>query len=388
MELLQRRRTWCEISLDNVRSNFKTIRKAAADSAKLCCVVKANAYGHGAATLARIYQEMGADFFAVSNIEEAIELRNADITKPILILGYTPVECADILAKLNISQSVFSSEYAKALSDSAEKAGVCVKIHIKTDTGMGRIGFVYRHPEDKDNYFAEVTGACSLPGLVPEGIFTHFADSADDPAYTDAQFECFLSACGGLAERGFKLIRHCSNSAAIFGDKKRHLDMVRAGIVLYGLAPSDILPSPELRPAMTMKSVVSLVKEIRPGDSVGYSMTFKADKPMKVATVAAGYADGYLRSSGSNGAYLTTGGKKCPLVGRVSMDQLAIAADCNMGDEVVLFGENGISADELAKLNGTIGYELVCAVSRRVPRVYISDGKTVGIHDDVIAYEN
>lgn len=382
-----RRRTWAQIDLDAAAENFKAVKQAA-DKAAVCCVIKANGYGHGAVQIGRLYEKLGADFLAVSNIEEALQLRRAGITLPVLILGYTPPECAALLSRHGISQCVYSYEYASALSAAALAEGSRVRVHIKIDTGMGRIGFDCR---EKDPFPEDAVAACQLSGLLPEGVFTHFA-SADEgekgDGFTQAQFERFCKAADRIqAVCETRLIRHCANSAAIFDHKEYHLDMVRAGIVLYGLRPSCEMRSlPHLSPVMSLKSVVSHIKSIKKGDTVSYGRTFTADKDMPVATVPLGYADGFPRLAG--GSYsMTVNGREVPIVGRVCMDQImfdATGADVCVGDVVTVFGsETASSADSLASAADTINYEIVCAVGERVPRFFVSGGTVVEISDNL-----
>ena len=386
------RRTWANIDLDAVRHNFSLIRAQVGDKKKICCVIKANAYGHGAAVLAREYEALGADFFAVSNLEEALQLRRAGIKLPVLILGYTDPACAPVLAEADISQCVFSERFAEALSAQAEKAGVRVKIHIKIDSGMGRIGFAVKDGDRAELDAAE--RACRLPALETEGIFTHFA-SADEgeggEEYTRAQFRNFLHACDTLEERGIAFaVRHCANSAAIFEYPEMHLDMVRAGVILYGLQPSGALRCPApLRPVMTLESVVSHVKQMKAGESVSYGRTFTAEKDLTVATVPVGYADGLWRCNSPAGMRMTLAGGTAPVVGRICMDQCMLDVSelpgVKEGDRVTVYGadrENGL--DAAAARCGTINYELACAVGMRVPRVYRRDGEIVEISDALL----
>lgn len=378
-----KRRVWASINLDSVEYNFKAI-KGQTDS-KICCVVKANAYGHNAIKLAQLYQSLGADYLAVSNIEEALQLRNNAVSMPILILGYTPPECAALLADGDISQAVYSEEYAIELMRYAEESGKRVKIHIKLDTGMGRIGF--SGDAKTLDCIAEI---CSHRLVVPEGIFTHFAvadcgDSGED--YTDIQYRRFASVVDGLSARGIDFdFVHCSNSAGILDFSKYHMDMVRAGIILYGLAPSeDVKNKIPIKPVMELRAVISHIKTINKGDSVSYGRTFVAEKPMKIATVPLGYADGFFRNSGNMKYSLKVGGSYAPILGRICMDQLMIDVtdiECSLGDEVLIFGDDELcSADEIARINKTINYEVVCAVGARVPRVFIKNGKVVGVSD-------
>ena len=338
-------------------------------------VVKADAYGHSARFAAPVLQENGADYFAVSNIEEAITLRGCGITKPILILGYTPVSMASQLFFNDIIQAVFSPEYARDLSKAAVKENLKIKIHIKLDTGMGRIGFDCR---DEDlNGIEDAISAARLPGFVFEGIFTHFSVSDRTPdeedGFTDIQYNRFSTAVNRFEKAGLKpKFTHCCNSAAFCLDNDKHMDICRPGIILYGLTPSASLTLKEdFIPVMTLKSVVSMVKDIKKGDTVNYGRTFKADRKMRIATITAGYADGYPRAL-SNKGYVIIKGKKAPIIGRICMDQLSVDVShipqVSQGDEVILFGKD-LPVEELANICGTINYEIVCGISPRVPRI-------------------
>ena len=391
-----RKRTWAEIDLDRAAFNYSQIRSAVAPEVKVCCVIKANGYGHNAVRLAKLYESLGADWFAVSNLEEALQLRQSGITKPVLILGYTPPECAAVLAKQNISQCVYSRTFGEALSQAAMSDGVRVKMHIKIDSGMGRIGFQHRGGHSE---LADALAVCKLPCLIPEGIFTHFAvadEGTAGDAFTAEQYKSFMDAVERLNAEGVQFaVRHCANSAAIFdkpvvpGLPDVHLDMVRAGVVLYGLKPSGLVRKlPELRPVMALKSVISHVKTIQPGDSVSYGRTFIADSPRRIATVPIGYADGFWRLN-SNGCQMLVRDRLFPLVGRVCMDQLMLditgAENVNVGDIVTVFGDaQGLcSADKIAETTGTINYEVVCAVGERVPRFFLKDGVPVEVSDSI-----
>lgn len=380
-----RRRTWAEIDLDNARKNFQTIRETVGDRVKICCVIKANAYGHGAVRMASFYQKMKADFLAVSNIEEALQLRKNHIKLPILILGYTPEECAGILATNAITQAVYSYEYGKRLAECAEALGVQVKIHIKLDTGMGRIGFLCR--QSAENELEQVCDVCRMNALIPEGVFTHFAvadENTDGDDFTAEQLRYFTDAIQALEEQGIHFsIRHCANSAAIFDHPESHLDMVRAGVVLYGLKPSEKMRLlPALSPVMSLKSVISHIKDIYPGETVSYGRSFLANRKTTVATVPIGYADGLWRANGMAECYMLVNGHYAPIIGRICMDQLMLDVseiNCKVGDVVTVFGADRLcSADSIARRNGTINYEIVCAIGERVPRAFITDGK---IHD-------
>lgn len=338
-------------------------------------VVKANAYGHNAEIIATTLQKEGADAFAVSNIDEAIALRNYGITTPIIILGYTPSEAASQLCEYDITQSVFSYEYAQALSQSAANSCVKIKIHIKLDTGMGRIGFDCRN--DTLSGLNDAIAAAKMKGFIFDGIFTHFAcsDRTDDTedGFTDEQYSRFDKAVSFFEKNGLTPREvHCCNSAAFCLDTEKHRDICRLGIIIYGLTPADGLNLPcDLSPVMTFKSTVSMVKEIEAGDTVNYGRTFKADKKMRVATVSAGYADGYPRLLSNCGEVIICG-KRAPVIGRICMDQFSVDISdiptVNIGDEVILFGKE-LPVEELANLCNTINYEIVCGISARVPRV-------------------
>lgn len=383
------KRTWAEVSLDAIDHNFKVICNQLNPETRVCCVIKADAYGHGAVTLAKEYEELGADWFAVSNLEEAMQLRSAGIELPILILGYTPPENAAKLSELNISQTVLSADYGVRLSFEAQKAGVTVKVHIKLDTGMSRIGFVYQDSARDERAIEDIQRVCRLSCIDAEGIFTHFAvaDEGDDGRdYTLRQFSNFMDAIDQLKQHGINFkIRHCANSAAIFDYPETQLDMVRPGIVLYGLMPSGKLKSkPDLIPAMELKSVVSLVKTVEPQTTVSYGRCFTAEEQTKIATVPIGYADGYPRHLFGQADMLVKG-KRARIVGRVCMDQLMLDVTgipgIQEGDTVTVFGhdrESFLPVDELAELNQTINYELVCMVSKRVPRIFYKGGKETG----------
>ncbi len=366
------RRTWAEIDINALVHNFKIVKSTS--STPVMAIVKADAYGHGAEIVAPILEQNGADFFGVSNLEEAIELREYGITKPILILGYTPCNLVGELIKYDISQCVYSYELAKQFSQNALSLGKPLKIHIKLDTGMSRLGFDCRN--DNLNEIALALKAATLDGLYLEGIFTHFAVSdrtkCDDDGFTDAQYSRFCKAIEYLKANGVTAaFNHCCNSAAICQDGNKHLNMCRAGIILYGLTPSaDLSLDEDFIPVMQMKSVVSMVKTVQSGDTVSYGRTFKADKEIKIATVTAGYADGYPRLL-SNKGYVLINGRRANIIGRVCMDQFCVDVtdiDVAVGDEVLLFGKD-LPIENLAEICGTINYELVCGVSPRVKRI-------------------
>ncbi len=390
------RRTWAEIDLDALSHNFQTVRAAANPQTEICCVVKADGYGHGAVRMAKELEMQGAGWFAVSNLEEALQLRQGGISRPVLVLGFTPAEEAAVLAREDISQCVYSGEYAQELSQYAQGAGVQVKIHAKIDTGMGRLGFTFQDINRDEAAIGAVKTACTLPGLLPEGIFTHFAVSDEGRAgdsFTMRQFGCFKEMTEALGREGLRFsVRHCANSAAVFDYPLSHMDMVRAGVVLYGLMPSQSLRSaPNLRPVLSLRSVVSHVKTILPGATLSYGRTFTAQQEMRVATVPVGYADGYSRRLEQGGAQVLIQGRRCPVLGRICMDQLmadvSALGEVPTGERVTLIGRDGaeeITAAELASWEGTINYEVVCALSKRVPRVYLKDGKMDSIYNQLL----
>ncbi len=390
MELLKR--TWAEIDLDALESNYKNIEKAAGGR-KIMCVVKADAYGHGAMEAAPLFDRLGCEAFAVSNIREAILLREYGIKKDILILGHTPCEYACHLAEYDITQSVFSREYAELLSRNAYRDGTEVKVHFKVDTGMGRIGFNCRSEKNLPQAANEIEFCCALPSLKTKGIFTHFsaADSyaPDDEEYCRAQYGRFTEIVTELESRGVKFEKiHCCNSAAICLQGKSEGNLIRPGNILYGLTPSaDISVGFDLSPALSLKSTVSMVKEVQRGDCISYGRTFKAEKNMKIATATVGYADGYPRALSNKGRVLVCG-KFAPIVGRICMDQLMIDVSgldgVSEGTTITLIGKDGcneITAEEVAAHAGTINYEIVCGISQRVPRLYIKDGSPVALHE-------
>ena len=389
---------WAEIDLDALRHNFAYIRQAV--GGPVCAVVKADAYGHGDVATAKAVQQAGVTGFAVSSLGEGHHLRHHGITVPILILGYADPAHAATLAEDDIATACFSTEYAQALSAAAVQAGVRVKVHIKIDTGMGRIGFAVRSGFEET--IREVEALYALPGLAICGIFQHFAvaDSTtpENEAYTQAQHALFERTVQRLQADGIALHTiHCANSAAQMRHPEWHHSLTRAGIILYGLDPSPEVHFDGLRPTMTLKSVVTFVKDLLPGESVSYGRTYTANTPRKVATVCVGYADGYPRAlSGSNGnpnaGVMSIRGKPAPIIGRVCMDQTLVDVtdipDVKMNDEVTVFGpENAAigadTADSIAAKTGTINYEIICGISRRVPRVYLRDGAPVRIWNDL-----
>lgn len=377
---------WAEINLDALVHNFHLIQEKASPAA-VCAVVKADAYGHGDRMVAQTLGAAGAAWFAVSSLAEARHLRRSGINQPILILGMTRPECAGALAAEGITQAVYSLEYARALSQAAETAGVTVEGHLKIDTGMGRIGF--GACRDFEGAVSGLLECRRLRGLSITGAFQHFsvADSLseEDCRYTEKQYALFRSVVERLEAAGPLKTVHCSNSAGLTAHPEWSGDMVRAGVILYGQDPSAEVAFPGLRPVMALKTVVSQVKDLTPGDCVGYGRYYTADHALRAATVCCGYADGYPRCL-SNLGTASIHGYPAPVIGRVSMDQIVLDAsrvpEVFAGDEVTLLG--AAPADgfaQAAEKAGTISYELLCAVARRVPRVYLRGGEVVEILD-------
>lgn len=369
------KRTWAEINISALLNNLQIIKKHS-DNKEIMAIVKADAYGHGVESIVPALQENGINSFGVSNIKEAIELRSLGVDGSILILGYTPINCVKDLSENNISQAVYNLEYARELSTAAKKEGLCLNIHIKLDTGMGRIGFDCRNKDLAE--IGDAVAVAKLPCLCVEGVFTHFAESDDtsDNAidFTKQQISLFKSAIKVLNDNGINPeMRHCNNSAAIFTTNNDFSNLCRPGIILYGLPPSPSVKIDGLQPVMSFKSVVSMVKKIKKGDSLSYGRTFIAEKDMLIATVTAGYGDGYPRKLSSVGRVIVNG-HTANILGRICMDQFLIdisdIKDVKIGDTVTLFGED-ITATDIAEECDTINYEIVCGISKRVPRIVI-----------------
>ena len=388
---------WAEIDLDALRANFRAVQKRAGDL-PLCAVVKADSYGHGAVQCARVFAEEGAAWLAVSCLAEALQLRQAGQKLPILILGHVQPEFAAALIEHHITAACYSLPQAKALSAAAVQAGGIVDIHLKADTGMGRIGFPLR--TDFAQSIAEMLEVCALPGLHMTGLFQHFAvaddDSTENIAYTEEQYQLFLRTSRALKAAGHEPpLVHCDNSAGVM----LHPDwpngeitapcMARPGIILYGFDPSDEVRFDAFKPVMKLKTVVSMVKELQPGQSTSYGRRFTAETPTKVATLCTGYADGYPRLLSCGKGIVEVHSTPCPVLGRVCMDQLMVdvtaVPDVQEGDEAILWGGRvSDSAEDIARKTDTISYEVLCGVSRRVPRVYLEHGEITDIEDWIL----
>lgn len=383
------KRCWAEIDLDKITYNYKLFKdKLKGKKSRIIAVIKANAYGHGANEIASELRENGCDFFAVSNITEAANLRKHGIAGEILLLGYTPACLAGQIAENKLYQAVYSLEYAKELDDEAKKAGAKTDIFIKIDSGMGRLGF---DAFDANRAFDEIVQTSRLPNLSIKGAFTHFAvadaHSRESISYTQEQGERFEGLLKKVRDAGVSIpFEICCNSAAGHYHPELHMNGIRLGISLYGLTPSDKdIPSLPLLPAMTLKTAVSMVKTLPKGRSVSYGRIYVCQSETKVATVSIGYADGYPRRL-SNKGFMWAGGRRVPVIGRVCMDQVMLdvsGLDIKMGDEVTIFGgESDITATELANTTDTINYEITCGISARVPRVYIKGGKIISVRDN------
>lgn len=380
------RPVWVEINLDNLAHNMKEVKKNIKEGVLITAVVKANAYGHGSVKSAETFLNNGADRLAVSTLSEAIELRKANIDVPILILGYTPKGQYPLVVEFNIIQTIYDYESAKVLSEAAVKLDKAGIIHLKVDSGMGRLGYL-----PKDEAIDEIIKISNLPNIKIEGIYTHFATAdEEDKTYTRLQYDRFSKFTEKLEKRGLSIpIKHVSNSAAIMDFPEYNLNMVRAGIMIYGLYPSNEVNKERvnLKPAMTLKSKISYIKNVPKGTGISYGQIFVTEMESKIATIPIGYADGFTRLLTSKAeAYLK--GKRVPVVGKICMDQCMLditdLEDVSIGDEVVLFGygEEGYPhVDEVADKLKTINYEIICMVGRRVPRVYIKDGKIIDVED-------
>ncbi len=375
-------RVKADINLDAIAKNAEEIKKRLAPGVKMAAVIKADGYGHGAVPVAETVYET-ADWFAVSNIEEALELRASGIDKPILTLGYTaPLQLPEAIRN-HITLTLCGMDSAEEISEAATHMGVSAEVHIKVDTGMGRIGF-----PTEESFAKQAAQAVKLPSIKPTGIYTHFAraDESEKEA-TKIQYNKFLAFIESLETQGITgLLRHAENSAAILSLPEYQLDMVRLGISLYGMYPSeDVMPGEiVLHPAMEIKSHVAFLKTVPAGTGIGYNATYVTKESRRIATVPVGYGDGYPRALSNCGRVLVHG-KSVPIVGRVCMDQMMIdvtdVPGVKRGDTVTLMGREGaemITAEEIGALSHSFHYEMVCNVGKRIPRVYYKKGDAVG----------
>ena len=368
-------RTWAEIRLDNLIYNFKNIRQKTDKKAKIMAIIKADGYGHGAVQIARALKKEGADCFGVALCDEGIQLRKHRIEEEILILSPVPYEKISDVIEYNLTSAVTSVDFAKKLNNIADDK---VKVHIKIDTGMGRIGFQCN--EESINAIKEIS---KLKNVEIEGIFTHFATADEEnDAKTLKQFEKFMNFISQLENAGIHIpVKHCANSAAIMRFEQMHLDMVRPGIILYGYYPSEYLKGKfiDIKPVMTLKSTVTDIKKLDEDTEISYGGTYTGKKGEIIATLGIGYADGLLRTL-SGKLEIEINGEKFKQTGKICMDQCMITAlnanNINTGDEAVIFGGYN-PADRLAEICGTISYEILCMIGKRVPRVYLKSGKVV-----------
>lgn len=381
-------RVCAEIDLDAIRSNIQNMHDTLSAGTKMVAVIKADGYGHGSVPIARHLEDLDYMYgFATATAEEAHILRMAGITKPIIILGYSFPYAYEMIAEEEFRPAVFSEEILQIMSDAAEKCGKIIKVHIKVDTGMGRIGI---RPDACGVDF--VKKVMNTEGVEIEGIFTHFAKADEnDKEYTENQIDLFHNFVRRLEEElGLQIpIKHCSNSAGILDWPAANDDLVRAGITLYGLYPSKDVnkEAASLTPALSLYSHISYIKTIEAGQSVSYGCTYVATKATRVATVPVGYGDGYPRSL-SNKGFVLVAGQKAPIIGRVCMDQFMIditdIPEAKIHDRVTLIGKDGeecITAEQLGDISGRFNYELVCDLNKRIPRVYRSGGKIIEASD-------
>ena len=369
------KRTWAEIDLNAVRDNYMAIRRSLPDDCRFLGVVKANAYGHGALEVSSLLQECGADYLAVSCLDEALDLREGGISMPILILGHTPAEYTGLLIENNITQTVTCLAKACEYSEACAKLGKSLKVHHKIDTGMSRLGYIVSgdsFEEGTDN----IIESCRLPYLINEGIYTHFASSdeytADAEEYTLKQFGLFMAVIRAVKEKGgieFE-IRHCANSGAVVNYPYMALDMVRPGYLLYGYGDPENRIG--LRPCMRLLTTISTIKHYAPGTCVSYGRKFTTDRRMRVGVLAAGYADGLPRAASGKCSFKTAGGY-ARQIGSICMDMcmadLTDLPEAEVGSEVELFGPES-DINKLAEAACTIPYEILCSVTKRVPRIY------------------
>lgn len=385
------RAVWVEINLDHLAHNMREVRRVTNKASKITAVIKADGYGHGAVQIGQTLLDNGADRFAVATLTEALQLRKTFKQTEILILGYTTSESIHLAVKNHLIQTVYTWEQAVSFNEIAKEQNKKLKVHIKLDTGMTRLGMM----PTLDTIHA-IEKMTELEYLEVEGMYTHFARADEtDKTATRAQVEHFEFVKQGLAKQGVVLpICHVSNSAAIIDMPEYNYDMVRAGIMLYGLYPSEEVShtNVKLKQVMSLHAKVSRVQEVNEGVGVSYGHKFVTEKKTQIASLPIGYADGYSRSlTGSAEVIIKGQNKIVPVIGRICMDQCMIdttGLNINIGDEVILMGEEGTSnvdIDHIAKLLNTINYEVVCMINKRVPRVYTRAGETINIVDYIMS---
>ncbi|MBQ8349265.1 MAG: alanine racemase [Ruminococcus sp.] len=363
-------RSWVEISRKNLINNYYTYKAHISNNMNIMAVVKADAYGHGDCIIGKVLSDSGVHYFAVSNIDEAIHIRIAGVEGMILILGYTPTKRANELLQYDITQALLSEDYAERITE----LNLPIKCQFAIDTGMRRIGLNADDTDYCEHIIREYANKLKL-----EGVFTHLcvADTPEQVEFTRKQISKFDALCDRIADLNLPYC-HCMNSAGGLWHQSKHSCLARLGIILYGLKPDylNTLPT-EIEPVLTWKSVVSMVKTVNSGDTIGYGRSFVVTKPMIIATIPTGYADGYSRLLLNKG-WVLINGRKAPIVGRVCMDQMMVDVtnipNVELNTEVVLIGKSGnevITADDLAHLYGTIGYEVICGINKRVDRIYV-----------------
>ena len=379
------KRTWAEISLDNLEHNYRALRARTPQGCKFLGVIKADAYGHGAVPVSGTLSELGCEYLAVSNLEEAVQLRRGGIRTPILILGYTPPEYADTMVFMDLTQEIHSIDYARALEERLRGTNYILNVHLKLDTGMGRIGFLAYGDHSE---LPQLAAFSQLTHLRVEGVFTHFsvADSRreDDERYTALQYARFCDALAELDSYGIRpTLRHCANSAVTILHPEFSLDMVRGGIALYGCAPDvDCEGLLDLRPVMTLHTTIAQIRDVAAGTPISYGRTFTAPRDLRMAVLPIGYADGLSRGLSGKVSFRLRG-QDVPVIGRICMDMCMVditnASDAKAGDELTLFGydEDGVRVpvERLAQASGTISYEILCTLSKRIARLYYSGGR-------------
>lgn len=379
------KRTWAEISLDNLEHNYRALRAHIPQGCKFLGVIKADAYGHGAVPVSGTLSELGCEYLAVSNLEEAVQLRRGGIRTPILILGYTPPEYADTMVFMDLTQEIHSLDYARALEERLRGTNYILNVHLKLDTGMGRIGFLAYGDHSE---LPQLAAFSQLTHLRVEGVFTHFsvADSRreDDERYTALQYARFCDALAELDSYGIRpMLRHCANSAVTILHPEFSLNMVRGGIALYGCAPDvDCEGLLDLRPVMTLRTTIAQIRDVAAGTPISYGRTFTAPRDLRMAVLPIGYADGLSRGLSGKVSFRLRG-QDVPVIGRICMDMCMVditsVSDAKAGDELTLFGydEDGVRVpvERLAQASGTISYEILCTLSKRIARLYYSGGR-------------
>ena len=374
------KRTWAEVDFDKLAHNYHALRGLAPAGTKYLGLVKADAYGHGAVPVAKKLEELGADYLGGACMDEGIEVREAGVKTPILILGCTSSIYAAELVKYNITQACYDLEYAKELSAGAQKAGGIITVHIQCDTGMTRLGFMC-HEDTMEKSASEIIEAVKLPGLKAEGIFTHFSDSDGSEEYTMLQFGRFQDIIQRVRDLGYEFeIRHCANSAATLLYPATYLDMIRPGIVQFGHFPDAKMDHAlcDLVPVLELKSRVATVRDVPANTPVSYGRTNTLTRPSRLAVIPVGYGDGFCRGF-SNKLTVLINGKKLPIVGRICMDMCMVdvtdAPDVKEGDVAILYGSDGTNDQPVeagAEIMNTISYELLCVLTKRIPRIYLN----------------